>query len=53
MGFETANVHQRSSADAVAQVRAHAARLEAESVQATVEKLAATVEHDWRDWRAR
>lgn len=53
MGFETANVHQRSSADAVAQVRAHAARLEVESVQATVEKLAATVEHDWRDWRAR
>ncbi len=53
MGFETANVHQRSSAGAVAQVRAHAAQLDLESVQAAVEKLAATVEHDWRDWRDR
>ena len=51
MGFETANVHQRSSADAVAQVRAHVARLDVESVRAAVEKLATTVEHDWREWR--
>ncbi len=53
MGFETANVHQRASADAVAQVRAHASRLDAGSLRAAVEKLAATVERDWRDWRAR
>ena len=53
MGFETANVHQCSSADAVAQVRAHAARLDARSVRGAVEKLAAAVEHDWREWRAR
>lgn len=52
MGFETANIHQRSSTAAVAQVRAHAAQLAAELLQAAVEKLAATVEHDWHDWCA-
>ena len=51
MGFETANVHQRSSPDAVAQARAHAEKLGADALRAAVERLAATVEHDWRDWR--
>jgi hypothetical protein len=53
MGFETANVHQRSSPDVVARVRAHAAQLAAEPLHAAVEKLVAAVEHDWHDWRAR
>ncbi len=52
MGLETANVHQRSSPDAVARVHAHAAQLAAEPLQAAVEKLVAAVEHDWHDWRA-
>ncbi|HEY5058131.1 MAG TPA: DUF2252 family protein [Gaiellaceae bacterium] len=52
MGFETANVHQRSSPDAVARVRAHAAQLTAERLQAAVEPLVAAVEHDWHDWAA-
>jgi len=52
MGFETANVHQRSSPEAVAQVRAHAEKLAAEPLQAAVETLAAAVEHDWHDWRS-
>jgi len=51
MGLETANVHQRSSPDAVARARAHAARLDAAPLRAAVENLAATVEHDWHDWR--
>jgi hypothetical protein len=52
MGFETANVHRRSSAEAVARVRAHAAGLAAARLQAAVEQLTAVVERDWRDWRA-
>jgi hypothetical protein len=51
MGLETANVHQRSSPDAVAEVRAHAAQLAAEPLEAAVEKLVAAVEHDWHDWQ--
>jgi hypothetical protein len=52
MGFEAANVHQRSSPEKVARVREHAAQLTAGGLRAAVEELVSVLERDWRDWRA-
>jgi uncharacterized protein DUF2252 len=53
MGFETANFHQRSSADSVVEVRAHAQSLRSGALQSAVEQLVAAVERDWREWHGR
>jgi hypothetical protein len=49
MGFETANVHQRSD---VTLVRDHAAGLDEAGVRHCASALVGAVEHDWRQWAA-
>jgi hypothetical protein len=51
MGFETANVHQRSAPEDLARVRRHAETLTVGALQEAAESLTAAVEHDWRAWR--
>lgn len=52
MGFEAANVHQRSQPGRVAAVRAHAETLSDGTFRGLVERLAADVEQDRHDWHA-
>lgn len=52
MGFEAANVHQRSPTGQVAAVRAHAETLPDGRFRDLVEHLAAEVERDRHDWHA-
>ena len=52
MGFEAANVHQRSQPGRVAAVRTHAAALPDEAFRSLVEHLTAEVERDQHDWHA-
>ena len=50
MGFETANIHQRAEATAVAAVRTHVARLTAADVRKAAEDLLDRVAADRHDW---
>ena len=52
MGFEAANVHQRSARRPVAAVRTHARRSRTAGFAHLVEHLAAEVEQDRHDWHA-
>lgn len=52
MGFEAANVHQRSQPDRVTAVRTHAKTLPAGKFRALVEGLAADVENEQHEWHA-
>jgi Uncharacterized protein conserved in bacteria (DUF2252) len=52
MGFEAANVHQRSQPGQVAAVRTHAKTLPDAEFRDLVERLTADVEQDRHDWHA-
>ena len=52
MGFEAANVHQRSQPGQVAAVRTHAESLPDGAFRGLVEDLTAEVERDQHDWHA-